>query len=90
MMRLIVGKLDQTLFNNIEVNWTTDVKYCGCSSFELFFKIIEAEYNSFASTVKGKAFLQDVKEGKSDSPTAMNDINQMYLSSVSSSSSQSV
>ena len=90
MMRLIVGKLDQTLFNNIEVSWTTDVKYCGCTSFDLFFKIIEAEYNSFVSTVKGKAFLQDVKEGKSGSPTAMNDINQMYLSSVSSSFSQSV
>ena len=58
IMRIVVKKLDQdNLFKDIEMNWSTDVRYCECSSLDLFWKILEADFNAYAATGKGIAFL---------------------------------
>jgi hypothetical protein len=63
IMRLIIKKLEQeNLFQNIEKNWSTDIRYSSCSTLELFWKILEAEFNVYASTEKGKAFLSAWRE----------------------------
>lgn len=84
IMRLIVKKLDQDhLFKDIELSWSTDVRYSSCFSLDLFWKILEADFNAYAATRKGMNFLT-AWGGEASESTA--DINQVMMAARQSAS----
>lgn len=88
-MRLIVKKLDQeNIFRNIESNWSLDSRYSSCSSLELFWKILEADFNVFASTERGKSFLSQWRENEMDTQ-AIDQQQQVNLTSMSTNKNSS-
>ena len=45
IIKLILTKLEQdNIFKDIERLWNTDQRFKDCDSFDLFWKILEAEY----------------------------------------------
>ena len=77
IMRLVVKKLDQdNLFKDIELNWSTDTRYSSCSTLDLFWKILEADFNAYAATRKGIAFLSSWRGDASE--IDMNQVNMVH------------
>jgi hypothetical protein len=59
LMKHILAKLDNaTIFENIERHWSTEERFKNCDCLELFWKILEAEYNLFKTSVQGKEWLK--------------------------------
>ena len=84
IMRIIVKKLDQeNIFRNIESNWSLDSRYSSCSSLELFWKILESDFNVFASTERGKLFLSQWREDEMDTQVIDQQQQQVNLISMS-------
>lgn len=80
IIKLILTKLEQdNIFKDIERLWNTDQRFNACESFELFWKILECEFNLFAASSNGKEWLKNWQ-----GPIEVN-----HTSSSSSSSAQS-
>ena len=60
IIKLILTKLEQdNIFKDIERLWNTDQRFNACDSFDLFWKILEAEYNLFSVSSSGKEWLKN-------------------------------
>lgn len=60
IIKLILTKLEQeNIFKDIERLWNTDQRFNACDNFDLFWKILEAEFNLFSVSSHGKEWLKN-------------------------------
>jgi hypothetical protein len=101
IIKIILSKLEQeNIFKDIERLWSTDPRFNGCDNFDLFWKILEAEYNLFAVSSSGKEWLKSWQGGSpevnyyqsssSNSMQVSRPLNTLSSSMPSSSSSGSI
>jgi hypothetical protein len=60
IIKLVLTKLEQeNIFKDIERLWNTDQRFNACDNFDLFWKILEAEFNLFSVSSNGKEWLKN-------------------------------